>query len=279
MFSVMMKLLSLNLFLIPFLAMGQELTYQLPERGVCAHRGSMTSHPENTLPAFEAAIESGAHMIEFDVQLSKDGELVILHDATVDRTTDGTGKVSEMTFEELRQLDAGSWKGEEFQGQKIPTLQEVLSIMPKNIWLNIHLKGGAEVGKKVALAVAEEKRLHQAVIAATTEAVNAAREAVPEILICNMERQSGAWDYVDGTIALQADFIQLNGAIKPEFREYGEKLKAADIKINYFGTDDAAELRTLWGYGVDFPLVNDIQSAIEVAKGEGIAPVSPVFNP
>ncbi len=274
-----MKLLSFLLFLIPFLAKGQTATYQLPERGVCAHRGAMTSHPENTLPAFEAAIESGAHMIEFDVQLSKDGELVIMHDSKVERTTDGTGQVSEMTFEELRQLDAGSWKGAEFNGLKIPILQEVLSIMPKNIWLNIHLKGGAEVGEKVALAVAEEKRLHQAVVAATMEAVNAAREAVPEILICNMERQSGAWDYVDGTIAIQADFIQLNGGIKPEFREYAEKLKAEGIKINYFGTDDALELRTLWEYGVDFPLVNDIQAAIQVAKKEGIAPVSPVFNP
>ncbi len=274
-----MKLLSFLLFLIPILAKGQTATYHLPERGVCAHRGAMTSHPENTLPAFEAAIECGAHMIEFDVQLSKDGELVIMHDSKVERTTDGAGQVSEMTFEELRQLDAGSWKGAEFNGLKIPTLQEVLSIMPKNIWLNIHLKGGAEVGEKVALAVAEEKRLHQAVVAATMEAVSAAREAVPEILICNMERQSGAWDYVDGTIAIQADFIQLNGGIKPEFREYAEKLKAEGIKINYFGTDDAIELGTLWEYGVDFPLVNDIQAAIQVAKKEGIAPVSPVFNP
>jgi len=79
----------------------------LPERGLCAHRGAMETHPENTITAFREAIKAGVHMIEFDVQLSKDKKLAVIHDATVDRTTNGTGKVSELTLAEIRKLDAG----------------------------------------------------------------------------------------------------------------------------------------------------------------------------
>ena len=79
---------------------------QMPSRGICAHRGASDTHPENTLAAFREAIQLGAHMIEFDVALSKDGQLVLMHDTTVDRTTDGDGPVSELTLAELKKLDA-----------------------------------------------------------------------------------------------------------------------------------------------------------------------------
>lgn len=114
---------------------------ELPGKGLCAHRGAMGTHPENTLVAFREAIKAGAHMIEFDVQLTKDNKLVVIHDGTVDRTTNGTGQVSELPFDEIRNLDAGSWKSPEFAGEKIPTLDETLSVMPYNIWLNVHIKG------------------------------------------------------------------------------------------------------------------------------------------
>lgn len=77
---------------------------------VAAHRGWSTKYPENTMPAFRAALELGVDQLETDVRVTKDGELVLIHDGTVDRTTDGTGRVYDMTFEELQQLDAGSWK-------------------------------------------------------------------------------------------------------------------------------------------------------------------------
>ena len=121
---------------------------QLPHRGLCAHRGAMTTHPENTLPAFREAIKCGAHMIEFDVQLTKDNALIVMHDPAVDRTTNGHGPIAEFTCEEIRRLDAGSWKSYAFQGEKVPLLDEVLSIMPVNIWLNIHLKGGKALGRQ-----------------------------------------------------------------------------------------------------------------------------------
>jgi glycerophosphoryl diester phosphodiesterase len=258
---------------ISFKAVSQQ--YLLPNKGLCAHRGAMTTHPENTLPAFQEAIRVGAQMIEFDVQFSKDSALVIMHDATVDRTTNGSGKVAEMTLADIRELDAGSWKGEAFAGTRVPLLEEVLEIMPRNLWLNIHIKGGREVGRQVAALILTTERKHQAVLAVEEEARLGAREVDTGILICNMERQSGKWDYVESTIAMKADFIQLRGAITADFTAYAQKLHEAGIKINYFGTDDPRQIRDLWKMGIDFPLVNDIVKAISVGEKFGIQPVIP----
>lgn len=105
-----------------------------------AHRGASGYAPENTIAAFDKAVEMKADYIEIDVQRSKDGELVLIHDTTVDRTTDGTGKVGDLTFEELRNLDAGSWKGEQFTGEKIPTFDEILDRYHGEIGILIELK-------------------------------------------------------------------------------------------------------------------------------------------
>ncbi|MGL3149476.1 glycerophosphodiester phosphodiesterase [Microbacterium sp. A82] len=94
---------------------------------VIAHRGDSAVAPENTMPAFASTTDAGAKYIEIDIRMSKDGVPVVIHDSTVDRTTNGTGMVSEMTIEELRALDAGSWFDDSFTGTKIPTLDEVAS--------------------------------------------------------------------------------------------------------------------------------------------------------
>lgn len=250
---------------------------QMPVRGVCAHRGAMETHPENTVIAFREAVRAGAHMIEFDVQLTKDNRLVVLHDATVDRTTNGSGKVSELTFDEIRKLDAGSWKSPEFKGLKIPTFEEVLDEMPVNVWLNIHLKGAGETSKMVAEILKKEGRLHQAFLACGEDAARQARSVVPEIKICNMDRQGSGIDYVNNTIKMDADFIQLTGKITPEFADYAKALKERGIGINYFGTDIPEEISTLYNYGIDFPLVNNVIQSIHVAKEAGFEPVKPVF--
>ncbi len=93
---------------------------------VAAHRGWSEKYPENTMLAYRKAAELGVDQIEIDVRVTKDGELVIIHDATVDRTTNGTGRVEDLTLAELRALDAGSWKGEEFAGLQIPTFDEFI---------------------------------------------------------------------------------------------------------------------------------------------------------
>lgn len=232
---------------------------QLPGQGLCAHRGAMDTHPENTIVAFEEAIRLNAKMIELDVRLTKNKKLVILHDETLDRTTNGTGKVGDFTLKQVQKLDAGSWKSADFKNIKIPTLSEALAVMPDDIWLNVHLKGDEELGKKVAKVIIKEKRQRQAFLACGSEAAKGAKKVSPDILICNMERQTKTEDYISMTIENGSEFIQLYKVpVSPEIKNYTKPLKAKGVKINYCCTDSPEEIKTLFEYGVDFILVNEL---------------------
>ena len=108
---------------------------------IYAHRGCSGTYPENTLAAFKAAAELPITGVEIDVHLTKDREIVVIHDEKVNRTTDGKGYIKDMDLSEVRKLDAGSWFSEEFAGEKIPTLDEVFDVFEKtNHRLNIELK-------------------------------------------------------------------------------------------------------------------------------------------
>ena len=110
---------------------------------IFAHRGSKGTHPENTLASFKEAVRVGSDGIELDVHLTNDGHLVIIHDETVDRTTNGTGEIRNLTLAEIKAMDAGSWFHNKYAGEKIPTLEEVLLLLTElgfNGQLNIELK-------------------------------------------------------------------------------------------------------------------------------------------
>jgi glycerophosphoryl diester phosphodiesterase len=107
---------------------------------IFAHRGASHDAPENTMAAFLLAAELGADGIEFDVQLARDGEVVVIHDFSLESTTDGHGRVANKALDELKRLDAGSWLGPESAGQRIPTLQEVVEGVGHRLLLNIELK-------------------------------------------------------------------------------------------------------------------------------------------
>ena len=104
-----------------------------------AHRGASLLAPENTMAAFNLAVEVGAHAIELDAKLSKDGEVVVVHDSILDRTTDGTGTVRSHTAMEIKALDAGSHFGESFSGERIPVLAEVFDSLAGKILINVEL--------------------------------------------------------------------------------------------------------------------------------------------
>ena len=110
---------------------------------IIGHRGYHAKYPENTLLAFQAAIEAGATMIELDVMLSHDRKLVVIHDATLDRTTNGKGSVAGLALAELKQLDAGNWFNRQFADQKIPELSEVLDLAKGRAYVNIEIKSNA----------------------------------------------------------------------------------------------------------------------------------------
>jgi glycerophosphoryl diester phosphodiesterase len=111
---------------------------------VIAHRGASGTRPENTMVAFRRAQEIGAQMIELDVQLSRDGEVVVMHDWTLARTTDGRGRVATRTLAELRRLDAGSWFDTDYAGEGVPTLREVLDSI--GLPVNVELKARGDDG-------------------------------------------------------------------------------------------------------------------------------------
>ncbi len=134
---------------------------------VIAHRGASGHAPENTLAAFRKAVVLGATFIETDLQLSRDARFVAIHDATVNRTTNGQGAVHDLTLAELRQLDAGSWFGSEFSGERIPTLEEILQFSKKNdVVFYLELKPGGSWGGEHALigALRESGEIARAVV-------------------------------------------------------------------------------------------------------------------
>lgn len=134
---------------------------------IIAHRGASTYAPENTIAAFQVAFELGADGIELDVTLTRDGVPVVIHDDTVDRTTDGSGAVAQMTLTEIRSLDAGSWYNAQFRGERIPTLADVLQAFGRRGVINIELKGSELKGDGLEAAViqaVESAGLQQSVI-------------------------------------------------------------------------------------------------------------------
>ena len=111
---------------------------------IIGHRGYRARYPENTMAGFEAAMDAGADMIELDVHLTRDNQLVVIHDEKVDRTTNGKGRVSDFTLKELKQLDAGKWFDAAFSGEQIPILSDVLDLIRGKLCINIEIKAVPE---------------------------------------------------------------------------------------------------------------------------------------
>jgi glycerophosphoryl diester phosphodiesterase len=110
---------------------------------IIAHRGYQAKYPENTLSAFKAALEAGAAMIELDVTFSRDRRLVVIHDADLERTTNGRGPVNGLILDELKQLDAGGWLHPRFSGERLPELAEVLDLAKGRAFIDIEIKSSA----------------------------------------------------------------------------------------------------------------------------------------
>jgi glycerophosphoryl diester phosphodiesterase len=128
---------------------------------VLAHRGASAHAPENTLAAFRLASEHGADGIELDAKLSRDGEVVVFHDLTLERTTGMQGRVKKLTFAELRKLEAGSHKAEKYRGELIPTLDEVFETVGKQLYVNVELTNYDDMGDALVEKVVEKVKRHQ----------------------------------------------------------------------------------------------------------------------
>lgn len=148
---------------------------------VCAHRGQSGLFPENTMVAFEAAIALGADFIECDVHRTVDGHIVVMHDADVKRTTDGEGPLEQMTLEQVRALDAGSWKSGEFTGERVPLLAEVLDHIAPRCVVDIEIKQRG-IAEQVAGLIVEAGMVRQTtVVSFALEDLSVAKATVPEL--------------------------------------------------------------------------------------------------
>ena len=131
---------------------------------IIAHRGASGSAPENTMAAFSLAVEQGAQVIELDVHMTADGYPVVIHDATIDRTTDGTGLVREKALADLRRLDAGSWYDARFVGEHVPTLEEVVTWAKGRVALAIEIKNTPFRYRGIEASVTGVLERHNAVV-------------------------------------------------------------------------------------------------------------------
>jgi len=143
---------------------------------VIAHRGYCACYPENTLASFRAAADAGAAMVELDVTLSRDREVVVIHDDHVNRTTSGSGLVGEFTLAELKKLDAGSWFHPRFSAERIPLLDEVMSALLPDTMINIEIKTSAfeEVSREEAIENQVYRLIRQ-------------HKAIPSVLVSSFE--------------------------------------------------------------------------------------------
>ncbi len=247
----------------------------LPKRGIAAHRGGAASAPENTVAAFRQAVALGVHQVEFDVRRTADGAIVVMHDCSVDRTTNGKGRIRDHALAELRALDAGGWYGARYAGEPVPTLEEALAVLPRDFWANIQIKAGEPIAAEVARFLVDTGRLDHAFLACGNSAARAARAVDARVLICNLVRQTTRARYVEHAIETGANFLQLHYLRGAAQKELVERAHAHGVRVNFFCPPHPSgrDLDDLFAAGVDFALVDDLPHALERARRIGIEPL------
>jgi len=212
---------------------------------VVAHRGFSGAYPENTLLAFEKAVELGVDFVELDVHQTKDKEIVVCHDERIDRTTDGKGFIKEMTYEEIKRYDAGKWKG--YPGEKIPLLKEVFEKVGDKVKILIEIK---ECDIAALVDLIKKHKIGKRVILGSfnLEYIKEARKLLPDVCTALI-----SWDVPEnldeliryGIRKLDVGFPNLNKEIVKELVGYG-------FVVNTWTPDTEEELKKTLSFGVQF---------------------------
>lgn len=238
---------------------------------ISAHRGFSHVAPENTAYAFEAAMESGADYIELDVQLTKDGQLVVFHDTTLDRTTNGSGKLADHTYEELSRLSAGSHFGKkgEFDDAKIMLLSEVFDLVDRKKLLNIEIKDttGAVQAAEKTVELLEEYNLEGScyVTSFSYTILKRVKELNPKIktaLIANMAA-STSYSMLEHIDAVSMNYLFVNQSVVNEAHRNGKL-------IFVWTVNRKADMEEMVRLGVDNIITNRPDIAVEVVYSNGI---------
>jgi glycerophosphoryl diester phosphodiesterase len=213
---------------------------------IVGHRGASFDAPENTVVAIKLAWEQKADASEFDVYLTKDGKLVVIHDATTKRTCGTELKVAESTLEELRKLDAGKWKGEKFAGEKLPTLDEMLATVPEGKRVFIEIKCGPEAVPEMdrVLRASKLKPEQACVISFNAYVVAASKKLRPDlqafwIVSLNTKgKPKTPEELIAKATAIKADGLDLSATAAVLDKAFGDKVKAAGLKLYVWTVDD-----------------------------------------
>ncbi|MBI5692280.1 MAG: glycerophosphodiester phosphodiesterase [Verrucomicrobia bacterium] len=243
------------------------LTTVLSAVDIVAHRGASYDAPENTLAAERLAWSQAADAVETDVHLTKDGKIIVCHDKTTKRTTGKDGTIAAMDFAELRALDAGSWKDPKFAGEKLPTLDEQIALIPKGRQMLVEIKTGPELvpelKRVLARAGASEKNI--TIISFNYETLQAVRKQLPRYRTLYLmgykapdakgkDPKAKKQPTIDEVIA-QAQSAKLTGLdLQYTWPLKGSdvaRIRAAGLELHVWTVDDVAVARHWVGLGVD----------------------------
>jgi len=244
----------------------------LPRPTIFAHRGASAHAPENTLAAFELALAQGADGIELDAKLSADGHVVIIHDATVDRTTDRQGRVKDMSLAELRSLDAGGFFAEQYHGEKVPTLEEVFEALGKRMFVNVELTNyntpGDYLVESVCMLV-EKCGLQKQVLFSSFFASNLskARGLLPEVPrgLLAFNGLLGAWARSFGFAFGRYQALHPN--LKDVTPQQVQRVHRLKRRVHVWTVNTAEDMRRLFNWDVDAIFTDDPQLAVQVRGG------------
>ena len=232
---------------------------------LCAHRGFSTVAPENSMPAFGAAVALNASEIEFDLWETKDGEIVSLHDASLDRVSSGTGFVWNLTLEEIKKADFGVETDERFKGLRIVLFEDILKKFSCQTIMNVHIKSRDNVTpvsesmlkKIIALIRKYDASKHVYFMTGNRAMQKQLARLAPDIARC-MGAGDQPWEIVNEAIELNCQKVQL---FKPYFDQAMiDKAHASGIKCNVFFADDPEEAHIYLQMGIDCILTNDYLS-------------------
>ncbi len=222
---------------------------------IIAHRGASAYAPENTMAAFRLAGELGADAIELDAKLTRDGRIVVHHDATLGRTTTGSGRLSDHTLAQIQQLDAGSKFDVRFLGERVPTLEQVLAEIGRELLINVELKDYAcpwDDLPRAAAALVQSMGMQARVLFSSFNplALRRARKQAPEIptgllmMASDHRARRGLYRTISHPWACHPEERMVHpGLIDDEHRR--------GRRVNVWTVDDAAQIRQLFEWGID----------------------------
>lgn len=232
---------------------------------IIGHRGGVKGYPENTLSAFKKAVEVGADGVEFDVQLTKDGEVVVIHDELINRTMNQTGFVKDYTLSELKEMEIRDPKSNNLVNQKIPTLQEVLEVVQDLEIINIELKNFLEYPdlETKILKIIKEFQIKDKVIISSYNhmSLQKFKKIAPEIKTgaLFLAKTIAPVDYAfkRGFDALHMYYLNID-------QEMIDKAHFMGININLYTVNDSTAIKELISKNVDIIMTDNLESALEI---------------